>query len=207
MPQGKWNAYENDIRVPFVIRGPNISRGSVREDILGTHVDLMPTLLGLAASNATIPSTMDGLDLSKELLSDVGSRSTVLIEYIGLGDVVRYGHLEDTYNNTFRALRIIDKTQPAGRRNIKYIEFTDCMNDWNFTEEPLEYELFDLDSDPFEMVNIFSSSKVPLDFIQQLQVVLRKLYSCSGQTCRDVRSLISSTKSLSNDAQFMSANY
>jgi hypothetical protein len=29
-------------------------------------------------------------------------RSAQLIEYYGLGDVVRYNHLEDTYNNTFR---------------------------------------------------------------------------------------------------------
>eukprot|EP00547_Thalassionema_nitzschioides_P018200 CAMPEP_0194242198 /NCGR_PEP_ID=MMETSP0158-20130606/7807_1 /TAXON_ID=33649 /ORGANISM="Thalassionema nitzschioides, Strain L26-B" /LENGTH=471 /DNA_ID=CAMNT_0038977239 /DNA_START=112 /DNA_END=1524 /DNA_ORIENTATION=- len=133
MPQGKWHVYENDIRVPFLIRGPNLRRGSVREDVLGTHVDLMPTLLGLAKSNATIPSTMDGEDLSQMLqLHDDKSRkkSSVLIEYIGLGDVIRYGHLEDTYNNSFRALRVIDETQPAGRRNVKYIEFTNCMEDW-----------------------------------------------------------------------------
>lgn len=37
-------------------------------------------------------------------------RTAQLIEYYGLGDVVRYEHLVDTFNNTYRALRVIDDT-------------------------------------------------------------------------------------------------
>lgn len=44
-------------------------------------------------------------------------RPGVLIEYYGLGDVVRYQHLEDTYNNTFRALRL-PSTSVYGRHMI-----------------------------------------------------------------------------------------
>jgi hypothetical protein len=41
-------------------------------------------------------------------------RTEQLIEYAGGGPVVRYQHLEDIHNNTFRCLRVIDKTAAAG---------------------------------------------------------------------------------------------
>ena len=34
-------------------------------------------------------------------------------------DLCRYEHLEDTNNNTFRALRVFDPAAPAGQRNLK----------------------------------------------------------------------------------------
>eukprot|EP00658_Telonema_sp_P-2_P005555 TRINITY_DN12080_c0_g1_i2.p1 TRINITY_DN12080_c0_g1~~TRINITY_DN12080_c0_g1_i2.p1 ORF type:complete len:289 (-),score=35.60 TRINITY_DN12080_c0_g1_i2:393-1259(-) len=124
MPQGKWNAYENDLRIPFVIRGPGI-RAQTSFDQLGSQVDTMPTVLGLAGIET--PDSMDGRSIAHVLLSDRESapaqavavldrdgrgpgewRRTQLIEYYGLGDVVRYQHLEDTANNTFRALRVMD---------------------------------------------------------------------------------------------------
>ena len=74
MPQGKFHPYENDVRVPFMIRGPGIfSESSVRDDIVATHVDVMPTLLGLidggVHDSVSIPSTMDGRNLAKDLLN------------------------------------------------------------------------------------------------------------------------------------------
>ena len=229
MPQGKFHPYENDVRVPFMIRGPGIfSESSVRDDIVATHVDVMPTLLGLidggVHDSVSIPSTMDGRNLAKDLLNagrrghdgvaniesssvsppstkTYGDLSIVLIEYIGLGDVIRYQHLEDSYNNTFRALRILDQRQAPPpplpqqqpvprqrrrqrqRRNLKYIEFTNCQTDWNFTKEPTELELFDLDDDPYELTNIIHT--VPDDLLVQLQRMTRNLFRCQGETCRN----------------------
>lgn len=194
MPQGKFHPYENDIRVPFWMRGPGITASSARSDILGTHIDIMPTLLGLVDydskknnKNYVVPSTMDGENLAPQLLSKPPihndllprRRNAVLIEYIGLGDVWRYEHLEDSYNNSFRALRVMD----GNHTNWKYIEFTDCQQDWNFTKQPQEYELFNLDTDPFEMHNLYS--QVPHEWIVQLSKVTRHLYRCRGDTCRN----------------------
>ena len=194
MPQGKFHPYENDIRVPMYIRGPGIRPGSIRPDILGTHVDLMPTLLSLAASSCDMDVSMaiqgmDGEDLSPLLLEKVSSndrpsRTMVLIEYVGLGPVIRYQHQEDAFNNTFVALRLIDPTLPKGWQNIKYVEYTDCRQDWNFRNEAQEYELFDLAQDPFEMNNIVSSA--PKDLLDRLHNVLRELYTCAGDSCRNV---------------------
>ena len=194
MPQGKFHTYENDIRVPMYIRGPSIRPGSTRSDILGTHVDIMPTLLSLAVTNdgsigQDVVSTMDGQNLAPLLLESDGiekapRRNVLLIEYIGLGPVIRYSHLEDSFNNTFRTLRLIDATLPEGWQNLKYVEYTDCREDWNFTGEPQEVELFDLAIDPFELNNIISS--VPRVLLIQLRKLVRRLYTCSGDSCRDV---------------------
>jgi N-acetylglucosamine-6-sulfatase len=79
MPQLKLHPYENDIRVPMIMMGPGIDP-STWSDVLASHVDLMPTLLGLATGqqrhkqddhdddddklHSVIPPTMDGTDLS-----------------------------------------------------------------------------------------------------------------------------------------------
>ena len=196
---------------------------------LGSNVDLMPTVLGLAGVRT--PSTMDGRSVVAELVTDLARcarictcvrvralvglffhfhlplcphsapaptrqrllaalaerpsgarwRTELLIEYYGLGDVVRcvqtlhrviyntfaatqrggisrlccsYEHLEDTDNNTFRTLRILDPSAPAGSplRNAKYSEFVG-RDDWDHKHGPLECELFNLDADPWEMNN------------------------------------------------------
>jgi len=71
LPCGKFQPYENDLRVPMMMRGPNLPVGST-SDLLATHVDLMPTLLGLATrqfdSQEIVPSTMDGTNLAGHIV-------------------------------------------------------------------------------------------------------------------------------------------
>lgn len=47
MPPGKASGYEEDIRVPFFVRGPGIPRGRV-DDSVTTHIDLAPTFFEIA---------------------------------------------------------------------------------------------------------------------------------------------------------------
>lgn len=178
MPQGKWQAYETDIRIPLLIRGPGIAPNSTF-GFLGTNVDVMPTVLGLAGVET--PSTMDGRSLANILTAGkapVGPstwRKTQLVEYNGLGDVVRYNHTVELKNNTYRMLRVID-----GQRNLKYAEFADWDN-WDFESPADEYELFDLDEDPWEMHNLFASADPAL--VKDLQAELEQLFRCQGATC------------------------
>ena len=125
MPQGKWNAYENDLRIPFFIRGPGIVAGSVF-DGLASNVDVMPTLLELAGGAAARPRAWDGRSAAAHLLGRAtlgGWRTDLLIEYFSGGEVVRYEHLEDAHNNSFRMLRRLDPTAPVGRANLSFAQF------------------------------------------------------------------------------------
>ena len=201
MPEGKWNVYETDVRIPMVIRGPGVAAGSTLEQI-GSNVDVMPTLLGLAGVKT--PPTMDGRSLvshlvppsrraelplaARELLrEELGGqleaeaapwRTEQLIEYLGLGPVVRYQHLEDSYNNTFRALRVVDK---ANNINALIAEFTNRKTDYNFTKQPEFYEFYDMNTDPWQMHNIYD--KVDPQLKQRLTGKLRQLFTCRGTDC------------------------
>ena len=45
----KWhNAYDEAIRVPLLVSGPGVDTGAPAVQIATSHVDLLPTLLGLA---------------------------------------------------------------------------------------------------------------------------------------------------------------
>ena len=184
----------------MMLRGPGVAAGS-RVSAPGTHVDMMPTLLGLLGR--TTPATMDGADLSALLLrprhrddddddddaaarddddddddtvasANTASRGALLVEYVGAGDVVRYEHLEDCTNNTFRAVRILDAD-----RDLKFVEFTTSSADWNFTHAPEECELFDLSADPFELTN--RCADAPRATLALLHEELDRLYRCKGQ--------------------------
>ncbi|CAJ2507599.1 Uu.00g087850.m01.CDS01 [Anthostomella pinea] len=54
---GKQSAFEEDINIPLIVRGPGIAEGMVT-DVVTTHTDLAPTLLKLAG--AELRSDFDG---------------------------------------------------------------------------------------------------------------------------------------------------
>lgn len=61
--QQKWyQAYDESIHVPFVVRGPGIAPRPEGIGIATSHVDLLPTLLGLAEIDETIAATVVGAD-------------------------------------------------------------------------------------------------------------------------------------------------
>lgn len=45
LPPGKECGYEEDIRVPLLIRGPGVAKGEVEAEAVTTHIDLAPTIL------------------------------------------------------------------------------------------------------------------------------------------------------------------
>jgi N-acetylglucosamine-6-sulfatase len=194
MPSCKLHPYENDIRVPMMIRGPGIQPGSV-SSIVSSHVNIMPTLLGLATnqwnSQEVVPETMDGINLASHIIDGNEEEeqplpSSLLIEYFSLGEVIRYYHLIDTYNHTFLALRIVHRhnysNESSVMLNYKYVEFRDSRYDWNATQPPLEQEFFDLDSDPYEIHNMIDRVTPPL--LEAMKAKMQRMFRCRGHSCR-----------------------
>jgi N-acetylglucosamine-6-sulfatase len=200
MPICKLHPYENDIRVPMMMRGPGIAKNTTTS-LVSTHVNLMPTLMGLATkkydSQDVVPSTMDGMNLAAKILNLEGTivnekdktlstteSSSVLVEYASLGNLALYNHLVDTFNHSFVALRILD-TDPAHYplHNLKYVEFRDSREDWNMTKKPLERELYNVEFDPFEMHNIVEEVSPVL--VEALSEKIQKMIQCQGAMCRE----------------------
>ncbi len=78
---GKWTAYEEDIRVPLIVRGPGVPKGAKREQLVLNN-DLAPTFAELAG--APTPPFVDGRSLKPLLTDDLPPpgewRSAFLVE-------------------------------------------------------------------------------------------------------------------------------
>ena len=205
MPMSKFHPYENDVRVPMLIRGPidiitsnNISdrNNNYYDNIFATHVDLMPTLLGLVHKNSSqdiVPQTMDGSNLAGVFLNPKNNnqqqnkfplKKSILIEYKSLGNTIRYNHQVDAHNHTFLALRIIDPAIVNPKyRNIKYIEFRNSHDDWNNIKPPTQIELFNLDEDPYEINNIANATSRFI--LQLLSKKIQSILHCKGRNCHE----------------------
>jgi arylsulfatase A-like enzyme len=73
-------AYEESLRIPFVVRYPRRAPAGVHRDAIVLNLDLAPTILGLAG--VAIPTRMQGHDLTP-LLGDAAAtvRDSFLYEY------------------------------------------------------------------------------------------------------------------------------
>lgn len=123
----------------MIMAGPGIQPNTTT-DVVGSHVDLAPTWLALAGMAPGVE--MDGRSVAHhiintsmpELSSSVSQQlrvsesaaaprrppQTAYIEYHGLGPVGAPRRMMDSFNNTYRALRIIDNSTYG---NILYAEF------------------------------------------------------------------------------------
>lgn len=173
LPCEKEQPYDNHIRVPFFIRGPNIPPKSTF-DFMASIVDIAPTILQLV--NGSYPSSMDGKSFAKQLTAAVsGTKDKHLIEYWSVGIRQLEDHYIDLPNNTFIGVRLLNTTH-----NYLYVEFYATEEEVDFTS-PNEYELFDLHKDPWQLKNLYNTSAMDKELVGELQAYLRKQVKCSGQ--------------------------
>ena len=160
---GKGGPYEESILAPMVVRGPGIREGHTMTGF-GLNIDIVPTLLHFAGAPEV--GGLDGESLFPVLLGNGGNgdRSAVLLELRTsfLGDA----RFEDAVNNsqypTYFAVRTPD---------YLYVE--------HHTQEA---ELYDMNTDPFQLDNIPLSRADP-DLVDMLQSYLRGLATCAGTDC------------------------
>ena len=134
-----FNAYEETIRVPFVISNPRLFPQPRQSDALVSLVDLVPTLLGIAGAQAD-PAKLDGLDLGPLLRGELRSvRDAVLFTY---DDHQAATALQDGAGQPNRIRCVRDA-------RWKYAVYLDPDG-----RAAPEYELYDLRSDPDELRNL-----------------------------------------------------
>jgi N-acetylglucosamine-6-sulfatase len=147
----KWRPYEEDIHMPLLVRGPGVAAGSTTYK-LTLNTDYMPTFLDLAG--AQIPSYVDGRPLRPILDGSVTTwRSAILPEAAA------------NYSPAYEGIRTIST---GGIPKRKYVEYVGG-----------EKELYNLDTDPYELTNTYNSTAPPSDLVTRLQA----LESCAGNTC------------------------
>jgi len=154
LPPGKGTAYEEDIRVPLIVRGPGVSAGRTVEHF-ALNIDLAPTFAQLAS--AKTPDAVDGLSLVPLLGNGLPSvdvwRKDFLVEHwADRGDRVR----------PYSALRT---------QKYLYVDYATG-----------ERELYNLRTDPYELTSIHNSASHAL--IKELAKRLNALERCKGATCQ-----------------------
>lgn len=125
---GKWYGYEASIRVPLIIYDPRSSRKErgTRQDIPVLNIDIAPTILELA--NIPIPDTMQGKSLVSRMQ---GEKSKWRSDFF--------------YEHNFHHPGI-PKSEGVVSREYKYLRYHE--------QNPLYEELFDLNADPDEVINL-----------------------------------------------------
>lgn len=123
-------AYEESIRIPFLVRHPPLVRAGTTEPAMALNIDLAPTLLALA--HVPVPDMMQGISLLPLFSPDRASwRSSFLYEY-------------------FREAWVPGIPLMLGIRTKrwKYVAYPDI--------EDID-ELYDLKADPCELHNLASA--------------------------------------------------
>ncbi|CEL11050.1 hypothetical protein ASPCAL14157 [Aspergillus calidoustus] len=168
LPPGKTTSYEEDIRVPFFVRGPGI-RPNQTENRVTTHVDFAPTIFELLG--LPLRDDFDGTPMRIAKNSSAVAHEHVTVEYWGTAVLEgNYAKLSPSHthrmpNTTYKSARIVSE-----QYNLFYTVW--CNND---------HELYDLKTDPYEMNNIYTSA--PQTLLNRLDALLLVLKSCAGVTC------------------------
>ena len=163
LPQGKITAFDEDIHVPLVVRGPDVAKDK-KVDAFAANVDLAPTFAALGA--AKTPRFVDGRSLEPVLHGKSGGdpRTAVLVEQYtnGGGGRGRGGGRGGGVPPTYAAIRTDRYT---------YVEYVTG-----------ERQLFDLRADPDQLHNIVSTTDRKL--VRGLAKQLSALKGCKGDGCR-----------------------
>jgi arylsulfatase A-like enzyme len=137
--QKMFNVYEEALRVPFVVSNPRLFDGPRESDALVSLVDVVPTLLGLSGEANGAPR-FDGRDLGPLIRGEADSvRDAVLFTY----DDHQAG---TAFQNAPGQPNRIRCVRDARWKYAVYLDPT--------ARTPAEYELYDLDSDPDEALNL-----------------------------------------------------
>jgi len=184
---GKGRAFEEDIVVPFIIRGPGIPAAEVLLDYLAGNTDFAPTVADLAG--VIPPDYVDGRSLVPLFSDDRPNladwRQAYLFEFYGFNtdpeessrvQLISYAPSDEGVLEPpdLDELRQDAPLAPAfkGLRTVQYLY--------------LEYEdggkeLYDLIEDPYQLENIAASADP--EFIQQMSQWLADLSTCEGASC------------------------
>ena len=186
-PPGKYTNYEEDLRVPLIVRGPGVPVSQTSSALVST-MDLLPTFAEIGQT--AIPTFADGRSLLPLMSGSPPAawRQVFFLEqypFLSQFDdpTLRAGLLEpDEPDQTWKAMEKPDSaclktTTPkpiyTGIRGVryKYVEHHAC-----------DLELYDLQSDPYELNNLIGLTGSLTRTM--LADWLRVMTTCAAASCR-----------------------
>ena len=159
--RGKQFLYNEGTHIPFIVRGPGIGKGAVRDDLV-MQIDMAPT--SLAAAGIAIPKTIQGVDL---FAKDYQSRDAIFAARDRCDETVEY--LRSVRTDRFLYIRNFlpqrPHLQPNAYKDGKAIVQTlrslhaegklpSVSEDLLFSPTRQPEELYDYLADPFQVTNL-----------------------------------------------------
>jgi N-acetylglucosamine-6-sulfatase len=171
---GKAVPYEPATHMPLIIRGPGFPAGATYDRVTGLQ-DIAPTILDVTNRRPT--SRVDGASLLRLVKGSLRTNRPQLIEIPVTAD------MSDT---AVQAGRRPSRAQAAALRPVSWrVRGIVTSGGWKYLRYPAsrEAELYDLDTDPFELRNLADDP----DYRHRAHTMshrLRALQSCHGAGCR-----------------------
>lgn len=181
---GKSTAYEEDVRVPLVVRGPGVPAGRTVDHIAG-NTDIAPTIADLAGVRP--PAFVDGRSLAPLL------RGTAPAPGRRTGYLLEHGRAPQSVGKPLRD-RTLEAPEPykpgsgpRSRPNLYLPPFEAVRTERHLYVEYVtgERELYDVVADPYQMKNIAARDRPT---VKRLAAQLRKLRDCAAEACRAAES-------------------
>ncbi len=188
--RGKQFLYDEGTHVPFVVRGPGIAKGIVRDDLI-EHIDLAATSLALAGID--VPQWMQGRNI---LGKDYKPREAVFAARDRCDETME--HIRSVRTSQFKYIRNYlpgrPHLQPCAYKDDKAIvqrlrelhaahQLDALTEQLLFAEQRQDEELYDLSVDPFEIDNLVPNHKsVNPKYQATLEAMRKKLADWEAAT-------------------------
>ncbi|KAI9345319.1 putative arylsulfatase [Obelidium mucronatum] len=160
---GKTTPYEDDINVPFIVRGPGVARGAVRKES-STHTDIAPTFLKIAGAE-NLAYDFDGTPIPIHAQDpEEPNRESFAVEFWRPLEAELF-KVEKGEENIYRSARVVGK-------DYSYLYTVWCTG---------HRELYDNKKDPDQLTNIYKEA--PITLLNRLDALLVVLKDCVGKQC------------------------
>ena len=150
-PRAKGSIYENGTRIPMIVNFPQVfSEGKVETAMVST-IDLLPTMLRVA--DIPVPPELPGITLQSIDNSTVSPRKHIHTFTTGSSPnllYLQFGIRDERYKLVYNPDRALNRLAASRYDNSK---LPDDQQVESFLRPP-EYELFDLQNDPHEWINL-----------------------------------------------------
>ena len=171
---GKWGVKENGLRIPLIIRWPNVIKSNIRSDALVNIMDIMPTVLDIAGTK--IPQNLNGKSFFKILKNNeeninnyifgMSTKQNVRNPMVFPSRSVRDNQFKLIIN--FNSIDVYKNNLTSNKSKNIFIERGALLN------PNIPYmELYDLINDPHEKINLVNKNQYS-DIKNNLDNILRK---------------------------------
>lgn len=150
-PRGKTTCYEGGVKVPMIVNFPKSFPGGTVETSLVSTLDILPTMLKEAGLE--IPEHLMGVPLQD--LRDPGTPRRQYIHTFNTGSAAQFTYLtfgirDDRYKLIYNPVRM---DSPVAISRYRLVPIEEELWEPGYVNPP-EFELYDLEKDPNERINL-----------------------------------------------------